>query len=133
MQNLERGNERLQIEIAEPERVEAEVQQQANLLDLTHDSVFVCDVNELITCWNRGTAERYGWSREQALGKVSCQLKQTAFPAPLQDIEAELHRTGHVPDARHVPVRLRISWDPHDRTIVVLSASTSAPSGPTCP
>ena len=76
-------------------RVEEEVHKQASLLDLTHDSVFVRDVNDIITFWNRGAEERYGWSRAEALGQVSHRLNQTVFPAPLADIEAELVRTGH--------------------------------------
>jgi PAS domain S-box-containing protein len=67
---------------------------QAQLLDLTHDSIFVRDTNDIITYWNRGAEELYGWSREEAVGKVSHQLMKTIFPAPLADISAELLRTG---------------------------------------
>jgi two-component system, LuxR family, sensor kinase FixL len=74
---------------------EEEVQRQASLLDLTHDSIFVRDANDVITFWNRGAEERYGWSSAEALGQVSHRLTQTIFPAPLADIEAELARTGH--------------------------------------
>ena len=68
--------------------------EQASLLDLTHDSVFVRDMNDVITYWNRGAEERYGWTREEALDKVTHQLLQTVFPASLAEINAELHRTG---------------------------------------
>ena len=78
------------------ERKQAEegLREQARLLDLTHDTVFVRDVNDVITYWNRGAAELYGWTREEAVGKVSHQLMQTIFPAPLEEINAELLRTG---------------------------------------
>lgn len=94
MRDLGRANERLQAEVGERERVEAEVYKQASLLDLTHDSVFVRDVDDVITYWSRGAAERYGWSGEEAVGKVCHQLTRTIFPAPFGEIEAELHRTG---------------------------------------
>lgn len=68
--------------------------ERANLLDLTHDTVFVRDMNDVITFWNRGAEERYGWTREEALGKVSHGVVQTGFPAPLAEINAELTRTG---------------------------------------
>ncbi len=68
--------------------------EQAALLDLTHDTVFVRDVNDVITYWNRGAEDLYGWSRNEAIGKNSHDLNQTVFPAPLQDIKAELIRTG---------------------------------------
>ncbi len=67
---------------------------QARLLDLTHDTIFVRDMNDVITYWNRGAEELYGWSRDEATGKVSHQLTKTVFPAPLEEITAELFRTG---------------------------------------
>ena len=70
------------------------LREQAGLLDLTHDTVFVRDMNDVITYWNRGAAELYGWTREEAIGKVSHQLMQTIFPAPLEEINAELLRTA---------------------------------------
>jgi PAS domain S-box-containing protein len=68
--------------------------EQAGLLDLTHDTVFVRDMNEVITYWNRGADELYGWKAGEAVGKVSHQLMQTIFPMPLEEIMAELFRTG---------------------------------------
>ena len=70
------------------------LREQAALLDLTHDTVFVRDVNDVITYWNRGAEDLYGWSRNEAVGKNSHDLNQTVFPAPLEDIKAELIRTG---------------------------------------
>jgi two-component system, LuxR family, sensor kinase FixL len=67
---------------------------QARLLDLTHDTIFVRDSNDVITYWNRGAEELYGWRPDEAIGKVSHQLMKTVFPAPLEDITAELLRTG---------------------------------------
>jgi two-component system, LuxR family, sensor kinase FixL len=68
--------------------------EQAALLDLTHDTIFVRDVKNVITYWNRGAEELYGWSRSEAVGKSSHRLLQTVFPASLEGIEAELIRTG---------------------------------------
>jgi two-component system sensor kinase FixL len=70
------------------------LREQAALLDLTHDTIFVRDVNDVITYWNRGAEELYGWKRSEAIGKTSHDLNQTVFPAPLEDITAELIRTG---------------------------------------
>jgi PAS domain S-box-containing protein len=70
------------------------LRERANLLDLTHDTVIVRDMNNVITFWNRGAEERYGWTRDEAIGQVSHKINQTAFPAPLAEITAELTRTG---------------------------------------
>lgn len=70
------------------------LREQAGLLDLTHDTVFVRDMNDVIVYWNRGAEELYGWKKGEALGKVSHELMQTVFPVPLGDITAELLRTG---------------------------------------
>src|SRR5262249_31122697 len=59
------------------------LRERANLLDLTHDTVFVRDINDLITFWNRGAEILFGWTRNEAIGQVSHQLMQPLFPAPL--------------------------------------------------
>jgi PAS domain S-box-containing protein len=68
--------------------------QQANLLNLTHDTIFVRDMTDVITFWNRGAEELYGWTAEQAMGKNGHDLLQTAFPIPIDDLRAELVRSG---------------------------------------
>src|SRR6185295_8608254 len=70
------------------------LRERANLLDLTHDTIIVRDMNDVITFWNRGAEERYGWTREEAIGQVSHTINKTGFPAPLPEINAELTRTG---------------------------------------
>jgi len=50
----------LQAEIAERKRGEEILRERANLLDLTHDTVFVRDINDVITFWNRGAEKLYG-------------------------------------------------------------------------
>jgi PAS domain S-box-containing protein len=81
------ARDRLEIEVAERT-------QQASLLNLTHDTIFVRDMNEVITYWNRGAQELYGWMPEEAIGKSSHQLLRTVFPSPLDEIKAELQQTG---------------------------------------
>ncbi|MEA3177712.1 MAG: hypothetical protein QOI59_1235 [Gammaproteobacteria bacterium] len=68
--------------------------QQASLLDLTHDTIFVRDTSDVITYWNRGAQELYGWTSGQAIGQPAHQLLQTIFPMPLDEIRAELLRAG---------------------------------------
>jgi PAS domain S-box-containing protein len=71
-----------------------ELREQARLLDLTHDTIFVRDLAGTILYWNRGAEELYGWKREEALGKVTHQILQTVFPVAFDAIMEELLRTG---------------------------------------
>jgi two-component system, LuxR family, sensor kinase FixL len=86
--------ERLRISLDDLRRAEEATRQQAALLDLTHDTVLVRDLQDRITFWNRGAQELYGWSAEEALGRSTHRLLRTEFPSPLEAVEAELHRTG---------------------------------------
>ena len=70
------------------------LREQASLLDLTHDTIFVRGMDDVIRYWNRGAEELYGWPAELALGKVSHTLLETRFPAPIEAINAELGETG---------------------------------------
>jgi two-component system, cell cycle sensor histidine kinase and response regulator CckA len=64
------------------------------LLDLTHDAVFVRDMDGRITYWNRGAEDLFGWTADEALGQVAHELLQTVWPEPFADIAARLLRTG---------------------------------------
>ncbi|MDB5578877.1 MAG: sensor histidine kinase [Bradyrhizobium sp.] len=82
-------------DMTERKRSEIDIRQQANLLNLTHDSIFVRDMQNIITYWNRGAQEFYGWTAAEVVGKMTThQLLQTVFPAPVDEIDAELLRTG---------------------------------------
>jgi PAS domain S-box-containing protein len=78
----------------ELEKEVAERTQQASLLNLTHDTIFVRDMSDTITYWNRGAEELYGWPAQEAVGKHSQQLLQAEFPLPVEEVRAALLRTG---------------------------------------
>ena len=82
-QNLRQSRDKLETEVAVRT-------QQASLLNLTHDSIFVRDMDDVITFWNRGAQELYGWKTEEAIGKRTHELLHTVFPAPIEEIQAEL-------------------------------------------
>jgi PAS domain S-box-containing protein len=76
------------------QEAEAALREQANLLNLTHDSIVVRDMNGAVKYWNRGAEELYGWPAAQAVGKILAKLLKTIFEVPLQQIEEEVVRTG---------------------------------------
>ena len=73
----------------------ATLQNQAQLLDLTHDTVIARDPRDTITFWNRGAEQLYGWSRDEAIGTVSHALLKTVFPETREAIHEVLRRLGH--------------------------------------
>jgi PAS domain S-box-containing protein len=82
-------------DITERKRAEETLREQANLLNLAHDAIFVRDLKGVITYWNRGAEELYGWTAEQAKGTLVSDLLKTVFPAPLEGITSGLLNTGH--------------------------------------
>ena len=82
------------IDITERSRAEEALRERADLLNLTHDAVFAMDIKGVIKYWNRGAEERYGWKAEQVMGKVVHDMLNTVFPSPLEEIKAEVTRTG---------------------------------------
>jgi PAS domain S-box-containing protein len=68
------------------------LQEQASMLDLAH--ILVRDMNSKIIYWNRGAEELYGYSKEEALGKISHKLFKTVFPESMREIERVLKERG---------------------------------------
>jgi PAS domain S-box-containing protein len=107
--------------------------QQASLLDLTHDTIFVRDMSDVITFWNRGAQELYGWTAAEAIGKPAHQLLKTSFPMPLDEIRAEVLRAGRwdgelgktKSDGTRVVVASRWSLqrDEHDQPTAILETN----------
>ncbi len=76
------------------ERTQRKLVEQVELLDLAHDGILVRDMDGRITYWSRGAEKMYGWTKEEAMGKVVYELLQTRFPAPLEEIEACILEKG---------------------------------------
>jgi two-component system cell cycle sensor histidine kinase/response regulator CckA len=71
---------------------ERSLAEQARLLDLSNDAILVRDAVDRITYWNKGASELYGYTREEAQGRVSHELLCTEFPEPLERITEQLQR-----------------------------------------
>jgi two-component system, LuxR family, sensor kinase FixL len=71
-----------------------QLQEQARLLDLTHDAIFVWDMNRVIRYWNRGAEALYGWTAEQVVGRPGAEFLKTVFPVPFERIKEELLSAG---------------------------------------
>jgi PAS domain S-box-containing protein len=114
------GASKISRDITERKRTETLLRRQADLLDQSHDAIFVWKVPGGITYWSRGAEELYGYTREEAIGRVSHELLRTRADVPVTEIEAQITTAGSwrgelkhtTRDGRTVIVESR-----HDRVI----------------
>ena len=68
---------------------------QAELLDLSHDAIVVRGFdNPTVHFWSKGATALYGWTKEEATGKVLPELLGSRYPEPIADIFAKLTAAG---------------------------------------
>src|SRR5262249_13514097 len=86
--------QRLHIEQALRES-EQTLRQDKRLVELSHDPIFIWELDDGIVEWNRGSEELYGYSRAEALGKHKEALLRTIVPgSSFADLRAKLIDTG---------------------------------------
>ena len=56
------------IDVTERKRAEKKIEEQANLLELAHDAIFVLGLDEKVRYWNKGAEHLYDWSAEEVIG-----------------------------------------------------------------
>jgi PAS domain S-box-containing protein len=88
------GASKVARDITERKQAERALSKQARLLDLSSDAIFVRDAGDHVTYWNKAATELYGFTREEALGRVTHEILQTQFPEHLEKIHEQLHREG---------------------------------------
>jgi two-component system sensor kinase FixL len=81
-------------DITERKRAEETLREQADLLNLTHDAIFVRDMDGIVRSWNRGAEALYGWTAAEAEGRRVPELLKTVFPMPFDRAIAEVMHTG---------------------------------------
>ncbi|HMQ30822.1 MAG TPA: PAS domain-containing protein [Chloroflexaceae bacterium] len=81
-------------DVSEHERLQAQIQQQARLLDQSYEPMVAWELGAGITAWNRGAEVLYGFASAEALGRAPHELLRTVYPAGLPAFEAELLATG---------------------------------------
>src|SRR6202030_2628370 len=71
-------------DITERKRSEQKIHEQANLLELAHDAIFVRSLDEKIQYWNKGAEQLYGWTALEAIDGDFCKMAyedRTSFAA----------------------------------------------------
>lgn len=62
------------IDISDRKLAEEKIREQAALLDVTTDAIFVRDLDNRIILWNKGAENLYGWLVQEAYGKKVVEL-----------------------------------------------------------
>jgi two-component system CheB/CheR fusion protein len=71
-----------------------ELKLHAALIEMANETVLVRDLEGTIRFWNRGAEEMYGWTKDEALGKLVPELLQSQYPVPFDEIRQALFRSG---------------------------------------
>ena len=58
-------------QIQERHQAEKVLASQARLIDLSQDAIITADGNRVITGWNSGAQEMYGWTEKEAVGQTT--------------------------------------------------------------
>jgi PAS domain S-box-containing protein len=69
--------------------------QHADVLDITHDAIFMRNLDGAITYWNRAAAELFGYPAAHAMGRKAQELLATVFPDSRERVQEDLLRAGH--------------------------------------
>jgi two-component system, cell cycle sensor histidine kinase and response regulator CckA len=75
------------MDVSDRRQTEQQIRQQAALLDITSDAIWVQDLNNQILFWNKGAENLYGWTASEAIGKSASELLY-APNAPQSDDQA---------------------------------------------
>ena len=68
--------------------------EQANLLNLAHDAIMVRDMDDRIEFWNHGAEVLYGWTAEEARGRLSGDFLHHEEPVNILAAQRTLLETG---------------------------------------
>ena len=85
--------------ISSRDRAEAELRdREAKLRDLVKTldlaAIMIRDMPGVIQFWSKGCEALYGWTSQEAVGRIAHDLLKTEFPSPREEIEAILIKEG---------------------------------------
>ena len=73
---------------------EIRIREQAELLNKVTNAIMVSDADDRIAFWNRGAERLYGWSADEALGRIASDVVHPNARDETAEAEAELDRFG---------------------------------------
>jgi hypothetical protein len=87
-------HQQVQSELAERKRSEEKIREQAALLDITTDAIFVLGLNQQILFWNKSAEVLYGWLADEALSINPNSLLNQNSLLSLEEIQKTVIDTG---------------------------------------
>jgi len=86
--------EQVQTELAERLQAEQKISEQAALLNVATDAIFVRDLANQISFWNQGAEHLYGWQAKEVLGKKANELLYKEALPKLEDAQKTVALQG---------------------------------------
>jgi PAS domain S-box-containing protein len=118
----------------ERKRAEQKIREQAALLDVATDAIFVRDLEDRILYWNKGAEALYGFSAEDALGKIAHRLLYKSTSSQLEEAyklltekgswQGELHQVTKNGKKIVVQSRWTLVQDDEEKPKSILSVNT---------
>jgi PAS domain S-box-containing protein len=81
-------------DITERRRSEQHIREQAALLEVAHDAIYVRDLNQSITYWNSAAEQLYGWPAKEVLGRRADELLYRGDSPLIQDVRRQVLEKG---------------------------------------
>ncbi|PHJ71651.1 hybrid sensor histidine kinase/response regulator [Nostoc linckia] len=78
----------------ERKQTEQKIREQAALLDVATDAIFVRDLDDKILFWNKAAEQLYGWKKEEAINKKTRILWQEKQLSQVQEALSTLMKNG---------------------------------------
>jgi PAS domain S-box-containing protein len=79
-------------DITELVQAERQLRQYADTVEWAH--IIIRDMDNRIISWTKGVEQLYGWSKDEAIGKVIDELLQTRFPQSREEVQQALMTNG---------------------------------------
>ncbi len=86
--------EQVRTELADRLQAEQKISEQAALLNVATDAIFVLDLENQILFWNKGAEHLYGWQVKEALGQLAYELLSEEISPSLEEAQKAVVSEG---------------------------------------